>query len=513
MALDDRSDQVVRNIVIIGGGTAGWMTAAALSHKLMGTNSSITLVESAESGTVGVGEATLPNIRNFNQMLGIDEKQLMARTSATIKLGIEFCDWGKIGDSYLHPFGVHGTTIGPADFHHYWVKQAQLGKAEAFGEYCYPIMAAKDNRFALPAPVPTSALDAYSYAFQFDASLYAAFLADFAASKGVQRVEGKVTTVATDSESGFITSVTLESGAEISGELFIDCSGFRGLLIEQQLETGYEDWSDFLICNRAIAVPCEIEDPLVPYTRATARTGGWQWRIPLQHRIGNGHVYCDRYTSDQEAMDQLMTSLEGKPLADPKQLYFKTGKRRKLWNKNCVAIGLSGGFLEPLESTSIDLIQSGIINLLELFPERHCDALDVNEYNRVMDLEYERVRDFLMLHYVANQRDDAPMWRDLRNMTWPDSLQEKMEAFRQRALVPDYADGLFQPPSWLSVFIGQNIMPETFDPRVDLMSDEQLQKNLPLIHNQITDAVNKTGNHSDFIRDSGATFDVAKEQG
>lgn len=504
--MNDAMDRTVRNIVIIGGGTAGWMAAAALAHRFGGTGTSITLVESAEIGIVGVGEATLPQIRYFNRSLGIDEREMMARTSATIKLGIEFCDWGKAGDRYIHPFGAHGETVGPADFHHYWARQNAQDEAGDFGDYCYPIVAARNDRFAVPDDNPDSALSAFSYAFQFDASLYGVFLSDFAKKKGAKRVEGKVVSVQTDGQTGFVTGVTLESGKQITGDLFIDCSGFRGLLIEQELETGYEDWSEYLPCNRAYAVPCSITDTVGPYTRATARKGGWQWRIPLQHRIGNGHVYCDRYISDQEAVDQLMTTLEGEPLADPKQLFFKTGKRRKLWNRNVVAIGLSGGFLEPLESTSIDLIQSGIINLLALFPERDCAAADRDEYNRLMDLEFERVRDFLMLHYVATQRDDAALWRDMRNMEWPDSLRYKIDAFRRRGIVPEYKHGLFLPPSWLSVFIGQNVVPEAYDPRVDRMSAEELAANLERIKSSIAEAVARTSLHGDFIESYGAKF-------
>jgi tryptophan halogenase len=507
-SLNDQSDRAVRNIVIIGGGTAGWMAAAALAHKFAGAEVSITLVESAEIGTVGVGEATLPQIREFNKSLGINEVEMMARTSATIKLGIEFCDWGAIGDRYFHPFGAYGETIGPAPFHHYWAKQNADGKAHDFGSYCYPIVSARNDRFTQPKDDPQSSLSAFSYAFQFDASLYGAFLAEFAKKKGAKRVEGKVVSVNANGENGFITSIVLESGEEVSGELFIDCSGFRGLLIEQELQTGYEDWSDHLPCNRAIAVPCAIEGPVGPYTRATARTGGWQWRIPLQHRIGNGHVYCDRYISDQDAIDQLMTTLEGEPLAEPKQLFFTTGKRKKLWNKNCVAIGLSGGFLEPLESTSIDLIQSGIINLIALFPETQCAAADVGEYNRLMDLEFTRIRDFLMLHYVANQRDDAPLWRDIRAMEWPDSLRYKIDAFRRRGIVPNYESGLFQPPSWLSVFIGQNIAPQSYDPRVDLMTKGEVAANLARIRKSISDAVELTSGHLEFIKSYGASFSV-----
>ncbi|NNC72098.1 MAG: tryptophan 7-halogenase [Sphingomonadaceae bacterium] len=481
------------------------MAAAALAHKLGPTGVSVTLVESAEIGTVGVGEATLPQIRYFNQSLGIDEAEMMARTSATIKLGIEFRDWGAIGDRYFHPFGAYGETIGPADFHHYWFKQNASGKAGDFSDYCFPNVAARNNRFAQPEDNPEPGIAAYSYAFQFDASLYGKYLAEFARNRGVKRIEGKVVAVHSNGESGFIESVALESGKTIAGDLFIDCSGFRGLLIEQELATGYDDWSEFLPCNRAYAVPCAIAGPIGPYTRSTARTGGWQWRIPLQHRIGNGHVYCDAYISDQDAVDQLMTTLEGEPLADPKQLFFKTGKRHKLWNRNCVAIGLSGGFLEPLESTSIDLIQSGILNLIELFPEKSCATTDIDEYNRLMDLEFERIRDFLMLHYVATQRDDAPLWRDMRNMVWPDSLGEKIEAFRKRGFVPEYESGLFQPPSWLSVFIGQNVLPETYDPRVDRMPEGELTGHLERISRTISSEIERTEAHSDFIGRYGAS--------
>ncbi len=507
--MKDRSEQAVREIVIVGGGTAGWMTAAALSHKLAETNATIRLIESAEIGTVGVGEATLPQIREFNRMLDIDEAELMARTSATFKLGIEFRDWGREGDHYIHPFGVHGERIGPADFHHYWVRENAEGRADDFGSYCLAIAAARQQRFDLPPENPSSPLQAYSYAFQFDASLYAAFLAEYATARGVEGIEGKIIAVASQGESGFIRSVTLESGQQISGELFVDCSGFRGLLIEQELQTGFEDWSDYLPCNRAFAVPCAITGPIGPFTRSTARAAGWQWRIPLQHRVGNGYVYCDRYNNDQDVVDQLMNNLEGEPIADPKQLFFKTGKRKKLWNRNCVAIGLSGGFLEPLESTSIDLIQSGILNLIALFPEKQCAPSDVDEYNRLMDLEFDRVRDFLMLHYVLNQREE-PFWRDMREMAWPDSLSEKVEAFKRRGLVPQYDHGLFQPASWLSVFIGQNLLPETCDPRVDAMADDDRSGRLERIRTSIDSGVGRMSEHLEFIEKYRAVFSGSK---
>lgn len=498
-------DRNIANILIVGGGTAGWMTAAALSHKLCGSNTKIRLIESAEIGTVGVGEATLPHIRFFNQTLGIDEPELMARTSATFKLGIEFAGWGKEGESYIHPFGHYGEQIGPANFHHYWTRLRAGGDSAPLCDYSYPVRAAEAGRFMLPDSDPQSIHSTFSYAFQFDAGQYAAFLAEYAQGKGVERIEGKIVSASRDTESGHIRSVTLEDGQEIASQLFVDCSGFRGLLIEQELEAGYDDWSSYLPCNRAQAVPCEARDPIGPYTRATARKAGWQWRIPLQHRIGNGLVYCSDYLSDDEATSILMGSLEGEPIAEPKQLFFKTGKRRKLWDRNVVAIGLSGGFLEPLESTSIHLIQSGITALIELFPDSDFREADQREYNRVMDLEFERIRDFLVLHYVANQREEA-FWKAMREMEWPESLKEKVEAFRTRGIIPEYRHGLFLPPSWLAVFAGQNILPENYDPRVDRMDGEELAARAKKLRAKVVDAVEKTGGHLDFIQQYGAAI-------
>jgi tryptophan halogenase len=482
------------------------MAAAALVHRLGPAGVSVTLIESDAIGTVGVGEATLPQIREFNRALGIDEAELMAATSATIKLGIEFRDWGQVGDSYIHPFGAHGEAIGSVPFHHFWLRQKARGDVANFGAFSLPIVAARAGRFDKPAAAPASPIEAFTYAFQFDASRYGAFLSQLSQQRGAKRVEGKVVSVERDQETGFVRSVTLESGQVISGDLFVDCSGFRGLLIEQELQTGFEAWDQWLPCNRAWAVPCETKGEIGPYTRATARNSGWQWRIPLQHRVGNGHVYCDGYISDQEALDQLMQSLEGTALGEPRQLFFKAGKRCKLWNQNCVAIGLSGGFLEPLESTSIDLIQSGIENLIALFPTAVCADRDRDEYNRLMDLEFERIRDFLILHYVANQRDDSAFWRDRREMAIPDSLAAKIEAFRSRGLVPDYASGLFQPPSWLSVFIGQNIAADGWDPRVDRWNSSQVAAELARIKDAVESAAAIMPSHQQFLETSGATF-------
>jgi tryptophan 7-halogenase len=501
-----QSSKNIGRLVIVGGGTAGWMAAAACAYKLSGLVSSITLIESQEIGTVGVGEATLPHIRFFNKTLGIDEAQMMAETRATFKLGIEFCNWGKLGDRYIHPFGDYGHSMNGLPFHHHWVRARQAGANDPIDHYSYPVMAAQADRFTLPSNDPKSLLSTFSYAFQFDASLYAAFLGRYAKGHGVKRVEGKITTVNQNPESGVIESVVLEDGTSVEGDLFIDCSGFSGLLIEQTLQTGYDDWSRYLPCNRALAVPCESAGVIGPYTRATARDAGWQWRIPLQHRTGNGHVYCSDYISDDEAANVLLSNLDGKVLGEPRQLYFKTGRRRKQWNKNVVAIGLAGGFLEPLESTSIHLIQAGITNLMDMFPNSDFRDADADEYNRVMDLEYDRIRDFLVLHYVANERDDAPMWRDLRNMMLPDTLAYKMKMFRERGLIPEYAHGLFLPASWLAVFIGQNIIPKHYDPRANQMPVEELQARLSRLRHGIDAAVAGTSDHMAFIRDNGAAM-------
>jgi tryptophan 7-halogenase len=494
----------IRNIVIVGGGTAGWMTAAALSRMLHGNAITITLIESAEIGTVGVGEATVPHIRFFNAKLGFSEAEFMAKTKATFKLGIEFCDWGKKGDSYIHPFGAFGEPIGDVEFHHHWARMHKAGKAENIERYSVPIIAAREGRFAFPADDSTSLLSTYSYAFQFDAGLYAKFLREFSEERGVVRREGKIVDVALDGESGFVKSVRLENGEELGADLFVDCSGFRGLLVEGALKTGYENWQQWLPCDRAVAVPCASKGAPSPYTRATAKDAGWIWRIPLQHRVGNGHVYCSNYISDDAAAEALVSQLESEPLAKLNQLRFVTGKRRKQWSKNVVAIGLSAGFLEPLESTSIHLIQLAIGRLLDLFPDQNWDPMLADEYNRLMDLEYERVRDFLILHYHATQRDDTPFWNYVRNMPIPASLVHKMEAFRERGIVVNYRDGMFLDASWIAVYLGQRILPEHIDPRSFAIDDETLEKHLAKIAADNGRAVATLPSHTDFIHRIGA---------
>ncbi|MDT0593236.1 tryptophan halogenase family protein [Glaciecola petra] len=491
-------------VCILGGGTAGWMTASALSKKVKNLTNSITLVESEAIGTVGVGEATLPHIRFFNQGLGIEESAFMRATEATFKLGIEFCDWGRIGQRYIHPFGDFGTSINELDFYQHWIKLNQHGDFGSLDEYAYGIMAAKQGKFQLPESGKTELQRAFGYAYQFDSSLYAKFLRQFSENNGVVRIEGKVINVMQDQQSGNVTNVTLDSGQIIEADLFIDCSGFRGVLIEQSLKSGYQDWSQWLPCNRAVAVPCESTGAINPYTRATARKAGWQWRIPLQHRTGNGHVYWNEFISDDEATNVLMSNLDGKALAEPKQLFFKTGRRNHFWKNNVVAIGLSGGFLEPLESTSIHLIQEGITALLELFPVTQDNKYEVQEYNNRMGLQYERVRDFLLLHYVANERTDSEMWRYFSNMTLPDSLQEKIDAWLHRGYVQRYEFGTFLPPSWVAVMMGQNLIPQAYDPRVDKSDFQQIKNMSQSMRKDIAQSVATCQSHMDYIKTIGA---------
>jgi len=494
----------ITRICILGGGTAGWMTAAAISRKFSNLGLDITLIESDQIGTVGVGEATLPHIRFFNQALGIDEASFMKATEATFKLGIEFCDWGKLGDRYIHPFGDYGLPMDDLDFHQFWLKLRLAEGADRLDAYSYPILAAEQGRFKMPDGNIDQIGSNFGYAYQFDASLYAGYLRTFSEERGVERKEGKVEDVELDPNTGHVAAVRLDDESRIEADLFVDCSGFRGVLIEQALETGYDDWSEWLPCNRAVAVPCQANGELVPYTRATARKAGWQWRIPLQHRTGNGHVYWSEFISDDEATDQLMSTLEGPALAEPKQLFFKTGRRRKFWNRNVVSIGLSAGFLEPLESTSIHLIQEGITTLVELFPNDRIDPLDAEEYNERMGLNFERVRDFLLLHYVATQRDDSAMWRHFRELTLPDSLQEKIDAWLSRGYVLKYEFGVFLPPSWIAVLLGQNLIPANHDPRVGRYSIEDIRDRLERIRQETTRAVNATPAQAAFLQQYGA---------
>ncbi len=485
-------------IAIIGGGTAGWMCAAACASKLDPKRFDVRLIESEEIGTVGVGEATLPQLKDFNDFLGIDEVEFMTATNATFKLGIEFVDWGRAGTRYIHPFGQFGRPIGEAEFFHYWLRSRD--SAGPLSDYCLPIVAALANRFDFPAADSRDPKSAFSYAYHLDASLYARYLRGWSEARGLTRIEGRITDVARHPESGLVTSVQLASGDTIEADLFVDCSGFRGLLIEQELHTGIDDWSRWLPCDRAVAVPSERAGDFTPYTRSTAREAGWQWRIPLQHRTGNGYVYASEYISDDEAASTLLSHLDGAPLGDPRVLRFKACKRKQAWNGNVVAMGLAGGFLEPLESTSIYLVQMAVAFMLSLLPDGNdIDPALVREYNRVMDIEYDRVRDFLILHYRATTRDDGELWRHCREMEIPDSLADKIARFRHRGHIPDYRDGLFGPPSWQAVFIGQGIIPQAQDVLADLMPDDVLAERMANLRKVIGDAAASMPLHEETV--------------
>lgn len=489
----------IRSIVIAGGGTAGWMAAAALSRMLDSSKVSITLVESESIGTVGVGEATIPNIATFNKMLGIPERDFMTATQATIKYGIEFVGWTKPDESYFHPFGTHGRDMLGLSFHQFWRKMSALGKADKIETYCATAMAAKQGKACLPSRDPISLMSTLSHAYQFDAGRYAAFLRQFSEKNGVKRVEGKITDVDVNSESGFIETLILDNGQSVNAEFFIDCTGFRALLTEKVIGTPYRNWSHWLPCNSALAVGSEKHSDTPPYTRATARNAGWQWQIPLQHRTGNGHVYCSDYMTDEEAQKVLLDALETPALGSPKQLRFTTGQRERMWTKNCLALGLSGGFLEPLESTSIYLIQAGISRLLALFPDTGFNETEIDEYNRLMDLEFEQVRDFLILHYVANERHGEPFWDYVRNMSIPESLKQKIELFKGRGRFFRYEGDLFTETSWVAVFLGQNIMPEGYSALVDSLPEAELEDRLNAFKSELAKSVPQMPTHDAFL--------------
>jgi hypothetical protein len=493
-------NNAIRKIVIVGGGTAGWMTAAPLALKL-GNRCEVTLIESPEIGTVGVGEATLPTIRYYNLALGLDGADFVRKTQATFKLGIDFKDWGHIGNRFFHGFGDFGPAIENRSPHLYWLRLAREVKdMPSYEEWSMATVMARNGRFLPPYGDRPAASNAYSYAFHFDAGLYAAYLRDYAMQRGVQRVEGMITDVEQHPETGFITAVKLRDGRRVEGDLFVDCSGFRGLLIEGVYKAGYDDWSAMLPCNSAQAVPCASVEKLTPYTTSTAKSAGWTWRIPLQHRTGNGHVYCNAFTTDDEASRVLLDGLDGRALGEPRQLRFTTGRRRKSWIKNCVAIGLSSGFLEPLESTSINIIENTVGWLIQYFPDRDCHPALADEFNRLVSQRYESVRDFIILHYKVTNRTDSEFWRYCANMPIPDTLQHQIELFRETGHVVIYDAQGFSVPSHVSLMMGLGIVPKTYDPLIDLIDLPQLQTHFARVRESIGRTMQAMPLHGDYIK-------------
>jgi len=482
----------VRKVVIAGGGTAGWIAAAALSRQL-GEMLDIALIESDEIGTVGVGEATIPPMRVFHKLLHIDEKEFMRATEATFKLGIWFENWGHLGHNYIHSFGKNGKETWLCDFHHFWLRGLEKGFESELGEYCLELQAARAGKFATSPDLDIN------FAYHLDAGRYAGFLRKYSEGYGIKRLEGKISSVNRNEHSGFIQSLTLESGAVVEGDIFIDCTGFRGLLIEQALHTGYEDWSHWLPCDSAVPLQTEKTGPAVPYTCSIAHDAGWRWKIPLQHRVGNGLVYCGRYLSDDEAITRLQREVQGKPITEPRIIRFRTGRRVKSWNRNCVALGLASGFVEPLESTSIHLIMTGVTRLMQLFPFNGFNQSLIDRYNDLTRSELESIRDFIVLHYHATQRDDSPFWRYCRDMEIPESLARRIVLFRDNAHAYQGDGELFRVDSWIQVMLGQGIVPRHYHHFARMMSDRDLGQLLTNLKGSIQQAVARLPGHQEFL--------------
>lgn len=497
------TDTRIHSIVILGGGTAGWMSACALANRFKHSACKITLVESAELGTIGVGEATVPYIKEFLKDLGIDEQDFIKHTRATYKLGVDFDGWHKPGERFLHPFAGYGSRIARIPFHNFWTKLKQQGKAQVLDTYCLAAQMARHNKFALPKSNNDVELSSFSYAFHFDAGLFAKYLSKLAQQLNVTRIESRVTKVNQCTDTGFIQSLELSNGDTLSGELFIDCSGFKGLLIEETLQTGYENWHHWLPCDRALAIPCTNTGEPASYTRSLAMNVGWQWRIPLQHRTGNGYVYASSYISDDEALAQLQQNVEGEALAEPRIIPFVTGMRKQAWNKNVFSVGLASGFLEPLESTSIYLVQSSLNIFMNYFPNKQFDPMLVSTVNKILRARQERLRDFLIFHYSANQRHGQKFWDDCRHMALPESLRQRIDTFRHTCQVPLDELDFFRTNSWLAMFAGFDITADYYHPLVDDFDEHLVERELQAIAKSIEATTATLPSHGEFLRNNG----------
>lgn len=483
----------ISKVVIAGGGTAGWMAAATLS-KLMGKQLDVTLIESDDIGTIGVGEATVPGMTTFHRVLHIDEAEFMKAVNGSIKLGISFENWLDRGEKYIHSFGRTGRDMWAADFQHFWLKGKELGIDAPFGDYCLELQAAKAGKFEISKdPV-------VNYAYHMDATAYGKFLRGMSEKLGVKRVEGIIQKVNLHPDTGFIESLQLKSGQFIEGDLFIDCTGFRSLLSEQALHTGFEDWSHWLPCDSAVATQETAVAPPIPLTRAIAHDYGWQWKIPLQNRVGTGLVYCSRYQSDESAKQTLLNNLEGEAMFEPKVIKFRTGRRRQAWNKNCIAIGLSASFIEPLESTTIYLISSNLLRLVRLFPSYGIDQLTINEFNRQASDDLEVIRDFVVMHFHCTRRTDTEFWRYCGSMTIPESLKHRLDLFRETGRIYIKREELFLVDSWLQVMMGQGVMPKQYHPVINNIDDKDLREFLSGYREAIAKQVKKMPMHGDFLK-------------
>jgi tryptophan halogenase len=489
---NDIRTRSVKRVVIAGGGTAGWMAAAAVS-RVLGATLDITLVESEEIGTVGVGEATIPTLLSFHRMIDIGEQDYMAAVQGTVKLGISFENWLDIGHRYIHSFGFSGKDRGTTGFQHFWLRGHKEGIASGYEDYCLELKAATEDRFA---HLPSGGLN---YAYHMDASLYARFLRKFSERHGARRVEGKIAEVLTDAESGHITALKMENGDTIEGDLFIDCTGFRALLIGKALGVGFTDWSHWLFNDSALATQTTAVRDAVPYTRAIAGSAGWQWRIPLQHRVGNGIVYSSRHMSDDQAREEFLGSLEGEVIRQPWPIRFKPGQRQQCWAKNCVALGLAGSFIEPLESTTIHLIQRGIVHLLQNFPQVITQPA-IDEYNARLDEELQHVRDFVVMHYHLSDRRDSPYWREIAEMEIPSTLRHRIDLFRETGTVFHVPGELFGENSWIQVMMGQGILPKRYHPTADVLSPDDLKRFLDGIRHNVLGNVQRMPAHMDYLR-------------
>ncbi|WP_286270396.1 tryptophan halogenase family protein [Thalassotalea hakodatensis] len=485
----------IRHIIILGGGSAGWMSAASIANAIQ-DNCKITVVESDRIGTIGVGEATIPPIKGFNKSLGIDEHEFLKATKGTYKLGIEFVNWAKDEHSYFHPFGSYGVNFDPIPFYQFWLKEKH---GSSLNDFSMAWHLAKNAKFERPQTDPSYIMSTFDYAYHFDANLYADYLRKYTTAKGVERIEGTVESVYVDHQSGTIKSLTLESGKTISADFFIDCTGFQSLLIEKALNSGYVDWRHWLPCDRAVAVQSAHSNRISPYTKSIARPAGWQWQIPLQHRMGNGYVYCSKFITDEEAKNELIENIDGDLLTEPKVVHFKAGKRTEFWKGNCLSIGLSSGFLEPLESTSLHLVQTAISRFLSLFPSDSEDVLSSQEYNRLTSDEYDEVRDFLILHYYANQRQEGEFWHMCAQTNIPDSLRYKIEQFAHNGRIVARETDLFREANWVAVLVGQNIIPKNYDPLIDLRPKVQHKRFIKDIKQVIVESAKMAMTQADYI--------------